>query len=162
MKLKNVTIKRGLGLLEACAGRIVYFSRFGKGWKKAFERATADDLDWLSSALGEKVENYRHFKVLMEQELDVRREGSKKFPNGTVCYFLNGEYHRTDGPAIIWADGDEFYYQNGQRHREDGPAIIRTDGSKYYYQNGQRHREDGPAVIYPDGEEYYYLDGQLQ
>lgn len=36
---------------------------------------------------------------------------------------LNGELHRTDGPALI--DGcRKIWYQNGQLHRLDGPAIV--------------------------------------
>jgi hypothetical protein len=28
---------------------------------------------------------------------------------------LNGQLHRTDGPAIEYADGDKSWYLNGQR-----------------------------------------------
>jgi hypothetical protein len=75
--MKNVTIKRGLQLLGACEERIEYFSRFGKGWKKAFDRATPDDLKWLSEALEEEVEYFERFKVLIEKELDIRKEARR-------------------------------------------------------------------------------------
>ena len=34
-----------------------------------------------------------------------------------------GEYHRTDGPAVIYANGRKVWYQHGLRHRTDGPAV---------------------------------------
>jgi len=42
---------------------------------------------------------------------------------GTSYYYLNGKFHREDGPAIEWADGDKSWYRHGELHREDGPAI---------------------------------------
>jgi hypothetical protein len=35
-----------------------------------------------------------------------------------------GEWHRTDGPAIIEEGGKEYWYVNGKKHRIDGPAIV--------------------------------------
>ena len=35
---------------------------------------------------------------------------------------INGKFHREDGPAIEWSNGDKEWYLNGRRHREDGPA----------------------------------------
>ena len=51
-------------------------------------------------------------------------------------WFLNGRFHREDGPAAEWADGSKFWYLNGQLHREDGPAVEWADGSKFWYLNG--------------------------
>jgi len=42
--------------------------------------------------------------------------------DGSQSWFLNGQRHRTDGPAVIWADGSRTWWLNGQRHRTDGPA----------------------------------------
>ena len=72
-----------------------------------------------------------------------------------------GQVHRTDGPAIIYADGTQVYYIEGQWHRTDGPAVIYPDGGVEYYKNDEYHREDGPAVIYPDGTEEYWVDGDF-
>jgi len=58
--------------------------------------------------------------------------------NGTTRWFLNGERHRTDGPAIEDANGDKYWYLNGKRHREDGPAIEWADGDKGWYLNGEQ------------------------
>ena len=59
-------------------------------------------------------------------------------------YYLNsaGELHRTDGPAIIHANGTELWYQNGQRHRIDGPAAVFAGGYKAWYINGVELTED--------------------
>jgi len=43
-------------------------------------------------------------------------------PNGNKVWLLNGELHRTDGPAIEQADGLKEWYFNGKKHRVDGPA----------------------------------------
>jgi hypothetical protein len=42
----------------------------------------------------------------------------------------------------INADGTKRWYLNGQRHREDGPAIERADGNKIWYLNGQEYSFD--------------------
>ena len=50
-------------------------------------------------------------------------------------WYLNGERHREDGPAIEWADGDREWWVNGEFHREDGPAIEYADGHCVWYEN---------------------------
>ena len=55
-------------------------------------------------------------------------------------------------------NGDKFWYLNGQLHREDGPAIEWEDGSKDWYLNDKLHREDGPAIECADGTKYWYLN----
>ena len=30
--------------------------------------------------------------------------------NNNIVYFLNGIYHRTDGPAIEWSDGYKWWF----------------------------------------------------
>jgi len=32
---------------------------------------------------------------------------------GTKRWFKNGLRHRDNGPAVIWATGEEFWYENG-------------------------------------------------
>ena len=61
----------------------------------------------------------------------------KVYNNGSKYWYLNGQYHREDGPAIEYTDGDKFWYLNGQRHRVGGPAIERADGSKSWFLNGK-------------------------
>ena len=79
--------------------------------------------------------------------------------DGTKRWYLNGNFHREDGPAVEHADGTKSWYLNGKRHREDGPAVETHNGVKYWYKHGKRHREDGPAIEYPDGTKSWYLNG---
>lgn len=90
---------------------------------------------------------------MIEYTVKVRNNGSK-------FWYLNGQTHREDGPAVECADGTKIWYLNGQLHREDGPAIEYASGTKSWYLNGQLHREDGPAVEYVKGTEKWYLNGQ--
>ena len=43
--------------------------------------------------------------------------------------------HRENGPAQEW-NGAKFWYQNGQYHRTDGPAIERSTGHHRWFING--------------------------
>jgi len=74
-------------------------------------------------------------------------------------WYLNGQLHRKDGPAIKYSNGEEEWCLNGQRHREDGPAIKYSNGEEKWYLNGKLHREDGPAIKYSNGKEEWYLNG---
>ncbi len=80
--------------------------------------------------------------------------------HGSQAWYLNGKFHREDGPAVIWANGYQSWYLNGKLHREDGPAVIGANGYQAWYLNGQLHREDGPAIIYANGEQYWYLNSE--
>ena len=48
--------------------------------------------------------------------------------DGNKEWFLNGELHREDGPAIEFANGNKAWYLHGKYHREDGPAFEGTSG----------------------------------
>ena len=53
------------------------------------------------------------------------------YGNGQICavkYYLNGKFHREDGPA------HQYWYENGQKE------------SEVYYINDKIHREDGSAI----------------
>ena len=55
-------------------------------------------------------------------------------------WYINGLYHRVDGPAIIWyyESGkikEEHWYLNDKLHRVDGPAYLR------YYESGKIEEE---------------------
>ena len=79
-------------------------------------------------------------------------------PTGTKYWFLNGKYHREDGPAIEYANGQKEWFLNGNLHREDGPAVEEPNGTKWWYLNGKLHREDGPAIERPNGEKRWFLN----
>jgi hypothetical protein len=61
--------------------------------------------------------------------------------DGTKEWYLNGERHREDGPAVEYPDGAKLWYLNGELHREDGPAIEWEDGYKDWYLNDKRYTE---------------------
>ena len=63
---------------------------------------------------------------------ELHKNGDKTWKNPA------GQYHRTDGPAIEYADGTKCWFVNGQLHRTDGPAIEYADGTKYWYFKGRR------------------------
>ena len=83
--------------------------------------------------------------------------------DGAQYWYLNGQLHREDGPAIIYADGDQRWYLNDQLHREDGPAVIKANGSQRWYLNDEelteqefnnRNRPCVGKVVVVDGIEY--------
>ena len=51
---------------------------------------------------------------------------------------MNGKLHRTDGPAVVWPNGDKLWYLNNERHRTDGPAVEFANGTKEWYLNGEQ------------------------
>ena len=57
--------------------------------------------------------------------------------NGTQEWHVNGQLHRLDGAAVIWADGTQAWWVNGQLHRLDGPAVISAAGDQEWLVNGQ-------------------------
>ena len=68
--------------------------------------------------------------------------------------------HNENGPAVEFPEHEyKAYYINGELHREDGPA-IESNNSNQYFINGKRHREDGPAVHGPDIDSEYWLNGK--
>jgi hypothetical protein len=75
-------------------------------------------------------------------------------------WFVNDIFHRIDGPAIEYANGDKIWYINGKLHRINGPAIECSRGSKYWYVNNNLHREDGPAEEFANGDKVWYINGK--
>lgn len=72
-----------------------------------------------------------------------------------------GNLHRTDGPAVVYPDGQEMWYFNGERHRIGGPACYGgLPGATAWYHCNRLHREDGPALVQADGSEDWFLFGE--
>ena len=59
-------------------------------------------------------------------------EGNKYWHNS------KGQYHRDDGPAVIWNNGHQRWHINGKLHREDGPAVEGASGYNSWYIKGKR------------------------
>ena len=57
--------------------------------------------------------------------------------NGSKEWYLNDKCHRTDGPAVEYADGTKEWWVDGKRHRTDGPAIVYADGTKQWCVDGR-------------------------
>ncbi len=70
-----------------------------------------------------------------------------------------GQFHRTNGPAIEWREGGKEWFQNGVRHRVDGPACEYLNGSKSWWKDGLLHRTNGPAVENLRGYKEWYIEG---
>jgi len=82
------------------------------------------------------------FKRYIRGDLSLKKEIWFYSDEGYKGWWLNGKYHREDGPARMWSDGSKSWWLNGKRHREDGPAIEYWDGTKYWYLNGKYHTEE--------------------
>ena len=67
--------------------------------------------------------------------------------------------HRTNGPAVEYANGSKFWYQNGKLHRTDGPSAEWHNGTKVWHRNNVIHRTDGPAIENADGTKEWYING---
>lgn len=57
--------------------------------------------------------------------------------NGTVSFlYIEEIYSRPVGPSVIFPNGHIIYTNyHGSYHRTNGPAVINADGSKEYYIN---------------------------
>jgi hypothetical protein len=90
----------------------------------------------------------------MTSTMTIDQDGNKTWRN------QEGQFHRTLGPAVEYANGDKAWYLNGQLHRTDGPAYEGADGHKVWWVNGQLHRTDGPAIEWASGTKVWWVDGQ--
>jgi hypothetical protein len=66
----------------------------------------------------------------------------KVFDNGDRIWYLNGKYHREDGPACEYYNGDRYWFLNGNLHREDGPAIEGAYGFRRWYLHDVEYTEE--------------------
>jgi len=54
--------------------------------------------------------------------------------------------------------GNKFWYVNNRLHRTDGPALVLADGTQVWYVNDQLHRTSGPAIIWANGTQEWFID----
>jgi hypothetical protein len=52
------------------------------------------------------------------------------------------------GTLHEYTNGDRFWFLNGNLHREDGPAIELANGDKCWVLDGRFQRADSPTVEY--------------
>jgi hypothetical protein len=81
----------------------------------------------------------------MEDEegvLEVSSIGTKRWRN------KKGYYHRLDGPAIIYRDGDMVWYRHGNRHRDDGPALDWPSANRFkWYKDGREYEPSAHELM---------------
>ena len=82
------------------------------------------------------------------------------YSNGRKEWWVNGQRHRIDGPAIEGADGSKEWWLNDKLHRTDGPAVELDGGYKEWLLNGTCHRTDGPAIECTNGSKGWFLNGK--
>jgi len=61
-------------------------------------------------------------------------------------WYLNGERHREDGPAVVWADGSKFWYIDDKRHRLYGLAVEYANGRKWFFIAGVEYTEEDYTI----------------
>ena len=71
----------------------------------------------------------------MKSKCNINIFGTKVWKN------YKREYHREDGPAVIFAHGVKEWYQNNQLHRIGGPAIEHPSGYKEWHKYGRLYVE---------------------
>ena len=99
-------------------------------------------------------------KVKTYKDIPKNYTGIVEYPNREKRWFINGKYHKTDGPAVEHPDGEKRWFLNGKRHRTDGPAVEYPNRTKLWYLNDKLHRTDGPAYEYANGEKRWFLNGK--
>lgn len=58
-----------------------------------------------------------------------------------ISFSKNSEFeilHRTNGPALIYSNGEKEYRENDKLHRINSPAVIYPDGMEEYWEYGVR------------------------
>ena len=79
--------------------------------------------------------------------------------SGYKSWYINGERHREDGPAMIYNSGVQLWFKHGKKHRLNEPAVIYSKTQQEWWVDGKLHREDGPAKIDKYGIKTYFIDG---
>ena len=63
----------------------------------------------------------------------IRRSTGEEY----TLHILDGKMHRTDGPALVFTDGEskkvEYWAIHDELHRTDGPAIVDHSSRRYEY-----------------------------
>ena len=54
---------------------------------------------------------------------------------GVTIWFVDGQIHKQDGPAMIFPDGDKVWFDHDKKHRIDGPAFIGNNGKHEWWIN---------------------------
>ena len=62
----------------------------------------------------------------------------KKHSDGEQIWYNDGGYPHREGnlPAKVYPDGEKYWMINGDHHRTNGPALVSWDGYKEYHIDG--------------------------
>ena len=69
--------------------------------------------------------------------------------HGVIRHFKGAfAYHRADGPAVIYPNGDCSWYYNDRLHREDGPAREwPAEGIFEWWKDGELYEPTAHEII---------------
>ena len=56
---------------------------------------------------------------------------------GSVFYNSKEQYHRLDGPAREYVNGDKIWCTNGRTHRLNGPAVVWANANEIWWANNE-------------------------
>jgi hypothetical protein len=139
---------------------IILQKKTNKRWQFHFESEQYMDEKDNKINLGEFIRNYPEVvKIFKKYIKSLPDNGYVLFSNRITRYYdSTDQFHRVDGPAVTYKNGDRNWYLHGEKHRVDGPAVEYVNGGKEWYLNGERHRTDGPAVEYANGNKEWYVN----
>jgi hypothetical protein len=112
----------------------------------------------LSSGLFIKIDGTKRY--YLNGQLHCSNGPAIEYVNGIKEWWVHGERHRLDGPAIEDCNGTNEWWIVGNRDRKDGPAIENVNGRKEWWVNGERHRFDGPAIEDCTGRKEWWVHGE--
>ncbi len=77
-----------------------------------------------------------------------RKVSNTEMTIALIIFRFNGQMHRDDGPAVVYANGRQEWWCHGKLHREGGPAVMIPNHHVNWFNNGL-HYLDGnqPAII---------------
>ena len=75
---------------------------------------------------------------LEDEEVEPEDVVDYNLAKGIFCYYEEAYEELIFEPDfVIDEDENEWWYLNGEHHREDGPAVERADGDKEWWLNGE-------------------------
>jgi uncharacterized Fe-S cluster-containing protein len=58
-------------------------------------------------------------KINIWGDIPENYTGIVEHPNGIKIWYLNGQRHRLDGPAIEYKNGDKYWFLNGFNYSQE-------------------------------------------
>jgi hypothetical protein len=95
--------------------------------------------------------NITYFKMIINDNNTKR----------TITYDGTNFIIDTQHSASFVIHGNKYWRVGGKLHRTDGPAIEYANGTKKWFFEGKLHRIDGPAIEMANGTNSWYLYGYL-